>query len=261
MTSFVQSSPLSADALADYRRDGYLVVRGVFSPARIDLLRAEAERLLTHGDLIDSANLRCRWQNHVETGECLFECFDPVVDISPVCAEVAHDRAIIERLSAIYDDRARLFKDKLIFKPPGAKGYALHQDYIGWRDFPCSFVTVQVAIDSADADNGATEVFPGYHRQGYLSPEDGEYHEVPLEKVDLSRGVKLDLEPGDMAVFGCFTPHRSQPNRSGRWRRQLYLSYNADADGGERRAGHYEEFHGWLRKKYAEHGKREVYFR
>ena len=261
MTSDVESTPLSAEALAAYRRDGYLVLRNVFSPAQIDALSGEADRLLQRSDLIDTANLRCRWQNHIETGQCLFECFDPVIDLGPVCGEVAHDKAIVEPLSAIYEDRARLFKDKLIFKPPGAKGYALHQDYIGWRDFPRTFITVLVAIDAADADNGATEVFPGYHHEGYLSPEDDDYHEVPAEKVNLSRGVKLELEPGDIAIFGCFTPHRSSPNRSGRWRRQLYLSYNAEHDGGERRAQHYAEFHGWLRKKYAEHGKQEVYFR
>jgi ectoine hydroxylase-related dioxygenase (phytanoyl-CoA dioxygenase family) len=119
---------------------------------------------------------------------------------------------------------------------------------------------VQVAIDAADVDNGATEVFPGCHKAGYLSPLDGEYHDVPLEKVDLSQGIKLALRPGDVAIFGCFTPHRSAPNRSDRWRRQLYLSYNSKADGGERRDAHYREFHAWLRKKYAEYGKTEVYF-
>ena len=42
-----------------------------------------------------------------------------------------------------------LFKDKLIFKRPGALGYGLHQDYIAWKSFPESFVTVIVAIDPA----------------------------------------------------------------------------------------------------------------
>ena len=59
----------------------------------------------------------------------------------------------------------------MIFKPPGATGYQLHQDYIGWREFPESFITVIVAIDPTDATNGATEVFPGYHRQGISRPK------------------------------------------------------------------------------------------
>jgi hypothetical protein len=87
------------------------------------------------------------------------------------------------------------------------------------------------------------------------------YHELPLEKVDESRGVKLDLRPGDIAMFGAFTPHRSAPNRSDRWRRQLYLSYNADSDGGDQRDRHYHEFHAWLKDRYAEYGKTETWFK
>ena len=53
----------------------------------------------------------------------------------------------------------------------------------------------------------------------------------------------------------------SPPNRSERWRRQLYLSYNKLSDGGRQRTRHYEEFHRWLRVKYAEYGKTDLYFR
>ena len=86
------------------------------------------------------------------------------------------------------------------------------------------------------------------------------YHSIPLGVVDEGRAVPLALAPGDVAVFGCFTPHDSAPNRSGRWRRQLYLSYNAASDGGDRRTAHYREFHAWLRERYAEYGKHNVYF-
>jgi ectoine hydroxylase-related dioxygenase (phytanoyl-CoA dioxygenase family) len=103
-------------------------------------------------------------------------------------------------------------------------------------------------------------VFPGHHRNGPLSPQDGDYHELPLSLVDESRGVKLVLEPGDVAIFDGFTPHRSAPNRSSGPRRQLYLSYNATSDGGQQRAAHYRQFHRFLRRKYAEHGIVDTYF-
>ena len=164
-------------------------------------------------------------------------------------------------LAALYGEPACLFKDKLIFKPPGALGYAMHQDYISWPTFPRSFVTAIVAIDASDASNGATEVFPGYHTRGTLVPEDGMYHEVPLDLIDLSKGVMLDLQPGDVAVFSGFTPHRSSPNRSGESRRLLYLSYNSDRDGGDQRAAHYKEYEGWLKDRYAEYGKTNTFFR
>ncbi len=164
-------------------------------------------------------------------------------------------------LGCIYGEEACLFKDKLIFKPPGARGYDLHQDYIGWKAFPRSFVTVLISIDPSGIDNGCTEVFPDCHLRGYLSPEDGDYHSLSSDMFAGLPSVPLELEPGDVAVFGCFTPHRSAPNQSDRWRRQLYLSYNAVSDGGRRRDAHYREFHAWLKVKYAEYGKTNVYFR
>jgi len=164
-------------------------------------------------------------------------------------------------LAARYGEEACLYKNKRIYKPPGAKGYGLHKDWIAWPGFPHSFLTVLVPFDRADADNGCTIVFPGYHKKGSLSPEDGHYHELSRELIDESRGVPLELEPGDLAIFGGFTPHCSAPNRSDRWRRQLYLSYNKLSDGGRQRERHYEEFHCWLRVKYAEYGKTNLFFR
>jgi ectoine hydroxylase-related dioxygenase (phytanoyl-CoA dioxygenase family) len=154
-----------------------------------------------------------------------------------------------------------LSKDKLIFKPPGALGYARHQDYISWRSFPTTFLTVIVAIDPSGADNGATEVFPVYYQRGCLTARDGMYHELSPDMVDLSRGVMLNLQPGDIALFSGYTPHRSASNRSQQFRRLLYLSYNASSDGGEQREKHYAEFHQWLKDRYAEYGKTNTFFR
>ena len=254
------SRGLAPEQIAGYRQNGYLVLPGVFTRDEIGAVADEAAALVNRQDLIDVQNLRCRWQPNESGGPCLFETFDPVVDIAPRCAALAADGRIVDVLAALYDDEACLFKDKLIFKPPGAQGYGLHQDYIAWKNFPRSFITVLVAIDGAARDNGCTEVFPGYHRQGCLSVEDGQYHELPAGVVDERRATPLELRPGDIALFGCFTPHRSSPNRSRRWRRQLYLSYNSRRDGGGLRTTHYREFHDWLRVKYADHGKANARF-
>ncbi len=244
-----------------YRRDGFIVVRSLFDPSQMADASDEADRMLAdHQHLKSVRNLRCRWQTNVFTGECTFETFDPIVDIAPVCRRLALDAQLLTLLGDLYGEPACLFKDKLIYKPPGVKGYGLHQDWIAWKDFPQSFLTVLIPFDSADESNGCTVVYPGYHHEGSLTPGDGQYHELSEETVDESRGVPLLLEPGDVAIFGGFTPHRSDPNRSARWRRQLYLSYNAFSDGGEQRERHYRDFHAWLRQKYAEHGKPDTYF-
>ena len=246
----------------DFRRDGFVVIRSLFPPILMRQAIEEAERLLDdHKDLIDKQNIRCRWQDNVFTGECTFETFDPVIDLSTLCRDLALNPRLLEALADVFGEPACLFKDKLIYKPPGVKGYGLHQDWIAWKGFPRSFLTVLIAFDAAGRDNGCTIVYRGYHQNGTMSEEDGNYHDLPATCVDESRAVPLLLDPGDVAIFDGFTPHRSDPNVSALWRRQLYLSYNKQSDGGEQRDKHYREFHAWLRVKYAEYGKTGTYFK
>ncbi len=260
LTGLPRSSRLPADVRRTYEESGFVVLRGVFSDDEMARLSSAADRLVARTDLVDKQNLRCRFQGNCAGGECLFETFDPVIDLCPTIRDFAVDPRILDLLAELYGEAACLFKDKLIFKPPGAMGYGLHQDYIAWPGFPRSFLTVLLPLDATNARNGGTEVFAGLHRQGPLSPEDGEYHELTEEVVRDAPGLLLELEPGDLAVFGGFVPHRSAPNHSDGWRRQLYLSYNAASDGGDQRAAHYREFHRFLRRKYAEYGLTDTYF-
>jgi hypothetical protein len=255
-------SVVGADQLQRWRDDGFLVLPGFFSADRIAAVADEVDELLRrHSSLINVNNLRCRFLTNVRTDECQFECFDPVIDLSLGCHRLALDSKLLAVLGALHGEEACLFKDKLIYKPPGVKGYDLHQDFISWPDFPRSFTTVVIPFDRVDRENGCTEVFPGYHAAGLLTPEDGEFHLLPEQAVDDSRAVPLILDPGDIAIFTAFTPHRSAPNRSGRWRRQFFPSYNKLSDGGHQRPKHYEDFQRWLRGKYAAYGKTDTYFR
>lgn len=253
-------SAKTTELAREFHAEGFVVVRQVFTPVEIGELEVEARRLAERTDLTDTNNLRCRWQEDITTGACLFDAFDPVIDLSPLCARVALDERLLTLVSAIYGEPGHLFKDKLIFKRPGASGYGLHQDYIAWPTFPRSFLTAVVAIDPADATSGCIEVFPRVHDRGLLTPADGNYHEIPPEALADCESVKLQLAPGDVALFGAFTPHRSGSNRSRASRRQLYLSYNAASDGGDYRETHYREFQAWLLDRYAEYGLTEVYF-
>jgi ectoine hydroxylase-related dioxygenase (phytanoyl-CoA dioxygenase family) len=243
-------------------RDGFVIARGLFDPAEIADASADADRVRAeHAKLVNTRNIRCRWQDNVFTGECQFDAFDPIIDLSTPCKRLAYDRRLFDLLADLYGEPACLFKDKLIYKLPGAKGYGLHQDWIAWGPtFPRSFLSLLVPLDAADEENGCTLVYPGCHHAGPLTPTDGNYRELPADAVDEATAVPLVLEPGDVAVFGGFTPHRSNPNLSDRPRRQLYFSYTKQSDGGELREQHYQDFHEWLKKKYAEHGKTETYF-
>ncbi|HEY7423387.1 MAG TPA: phytanoyl-CoA dioxygenase family protein [Gemmataceae bacterium] len=261
LTDAPSGAVLSVEQLRAWRDNGFLVLRDFFSLEDIAEAAAEADELLVrHRAIIDVNNMRTRFQPNIFTGEEQFECFDPVIDLSLACHRLALDPRLLAAVGDLYGEEACLFKDKLIYKSPGTKGHELHQDYPPWPSFPRSFLTVLIPFDRTDPDNGCTEVFPGYHVNGLMSPPDRYYYPMPPGLVDESRGVCLVLEPGDIALFDGFTPHRSAPNRSDRWRRQFFPSYNRVSEGGHQRPQHYEEFHRRMRERYAPLGRTGLYY-
>lgn len=253
--------PLTPRERETYLRDGYLILRGLFSADRIADAARETEALLSREDLKSKQNIRARWQYHCETSEQVFELFDPIIDIAPRCRALAEDPALLGALEVLLGEPVHLIKDKLIYKPSGTYGYPLHQDYIAWTGFPTSFTTAVIALDASTAENGWIEVFPGAHAQGNLSDPDGNFHVLEEEQLAGIGPVPLDLAPGDVALYGGYMPHRSAPNRSASQRRHLLISYNAASDGGEQRAGHYQAFHHYLRSVYGAMGMGDLFFK
>lgn len=256
-----ETRALAESQVEFYEREGYLVLRGLFEPHEVAALAADVERIgRERADLIDANNLRVRFKQHHATGETLFEVFDPIADLSPVARAICRDPRILDVLHDLYGEPAELFKEKLIYKPPGAIGATLHQDWIAWPGFPESFLTVLLAIDPFTAESGATEVFPRVHTGGCLSPKDGHHHYVELTDLP-TEPVPLLLDPGDIAIFTCFTPHRSAPNHTGSTRRGYFISYNARSDGGDQYEKHYREFHAWLKAKTPPEKQPHLFFR
>ena len=252
---------ITSEQVQAYHDDGFLVLRNVFSKDQVASLGEEGDRIAReHADLIDQKNMRVRFRPHVETGVPVFEVFDPIADLSPHANKIARDPYLLRILNDIYGEPAELFKEKLIYKPSGAAGATLHQDWISWPGFPESFLTVLVAINSFTHENGATEVYPGLHKDGYLSARDGQHHVLPEDSL-MATPVTLLLEPGDIAIFGCFTPHKSAPNTSPTSRRGYFVSYNATSDGGYQYPKHYREYHDWIRAKSPVEVRDQLFFR
>jgi 2-aminoethylphosphonate dioxygenase len=244
-----------------YQDDGYVVLPGLFPRDRVALLGQEADQIAkSMAGVLDTKNLRTRWKSHIETGEQVLEVLDPFLDLSSLAGEFVDSPAILNVLHDLYGEPAELFKDKMIYKPAGALGATLHQDWIGWPGFPETFLTVLVAIDEFNSESGATEVFSGIHKAGYLSPKDGQHYHLDADKLN-GPAIPLLLEPGDVAIFGCFTPHRSAPNLSRQSRRGYFISYNAQSDGGNQYSKHYAEFHDWIRSRVPIQAQSQLYFK
>ena len=241
---------LDSTEVNEYHEKGFLILREVFQPAEIETYRQEAELIVGRAlslsrefQLEPKYNLRFEMLADDQPWK-----IDPFVSISPLFSALVRDRRLMDRLACLYDGyEAVLFKDKLIFKPPDSHGNGLHQDYNWWQGFPHSLLTVSVALDASTKENGCTELWTGHH-QGFLhEPGSLDKTQIDPERLANEARVYVELEPGDMAIFTCFTPHAAAANTSDSARRMLFLSYNDSRDG-EHYAAHYEHFR-WYRTR------------
>ena len=122
-------------------------------------------------------------------------------------------------------DNAILFKEKINFKYPGGDGFKAHQDQqAGWGKYINFFITVMIAVDESQIENGCIEIAAGQHKNGLIG-EEWKPLENDLEYKD------FPTKPGDIIFFDSYVPHRSSPNMSNRPRRSIFVTYNRKSDG------------------------------
>ena len=251
MSNTTQTSRLRDEYLAQ----GYVVIRGMFSSVEMGQTRAEFDRLFADPDILREDSLRSASRRSLLTGKVL-DRLDPVIDLSPQLKELTADPRLISAVNDVLGEPALLFKDKAIMKPPGAYGYSVHQDYTNWQELPVPpehLLSALLAIDDANAENGALEVYPGLHHKhlrpaekpsDIFNPSAGL---VPDEMLDGHQSVMVEVKSGDVVLFSSLAPHLSGPNRSERKRRTLFLSYSS-ARFGDVYDRYYENFYGYLKK-------------
>lgn len=114
-------------------------------------------------------------------------------------------------------------------KPPGARGFALHSDTGYLSTEPPELAGAFIAVDDADAENGALSVVRGSHRL-----TDVERREIPTDEFIFpvefippagSECVLAPMKAGDVLLFHGNSLHGSLPNRTDRWRRAFICHY------------------------------------
>ncbi len=239
---------LNASQLEQFQRDGYLRVRGMYSPAEIAQISEWTDELAQRGEemgktmmyfessQLDGCRILCRIENFVPFHEGFRQWITA--------------RRLHHAVCQLLDAPAVLFKDKINFKLPGGDGFKPHQDVqAGWNEFADIHITAMVAIDATNEQNGSLEMIAGLHDKGILGPmwaplTDADTGYLPYHPVHCA--------PGDAVFFDSFAPHRSSPNRSGQARRVLYITYNRAAAGDSR-----ERYYAEKRKNYPPDAERD----
>jgi hypothetical protein len=229
MTIFAGTAADLDAAVAHFRANGWVAIDALDPdtvarlPGWIDEIAALSDGVdgvLQHFEGTDSGPLLCRSENFVPVHGALRRL---------LCTG-----ALVQVASALLGEPAVLYKEKVNYKLPGGAGYSAHQDAPAYPMIE-RHVSAMVAIDDADASNGALEVVSGCFATILPLDERG----CIAEEVTAALGWEVvPVHAGQTLWFHSRTPHRSGPNRSPFPRRALYPTYNAASEG-DRRAEYY----------------------
>ena len=249
----IEESALNA-ALAQYRAEGYAVLRQLFAARELAEIAAAFDRQwaegMRHRASFRHGNLLYRLGKDAALGKILRLVQWPSY-VDPVLEGVRRDPRLLAILAPLLGRDIKQIINQLHWKPPGAAAaeYAFHQDArfrrprAAYRNLATSYVQTGLAIDAHRRGNGAMRVYPGSHVVGEkeLAGTAPVLDQAMAEErlaaagLDPTRLVDLELEPGDVALWNVYTIHGSGPNTTVGDRRFYLNGYvrASDCDRGE----------------------------
>ena len=220
-------SLLTPDQISDYERDGFIIVRGLFSSEETGLLAETAradnamDKSASSMDDGEGNAVRLALWNH--PGDGIYGMF-------------ARCRKLVDRVEGLLDDEAYHYHSKMVLKDAKVGGaWAWHQDYGYWYQngvlFP-NLCSVMIAVDGATEENGCMQVLKGSHKLGRINHIlSGDQAGADLERVEEAKKrlelVHVTMSPGDALFFHSNLLHCSAANNSDHPRWAMICCYNA----------------------------------
>ena len=218
---------ISNEQISQFDHDGFLLCRGLFDAAEIELLRRSAKEDKALDDHSfgradgEGGTVRLSLWNH--PGQGVYGAF-------------ARCERLVGTVELLLRDEAYHYHSKMIMKDARVGGaWAWHQDYGYWYGngvLTPNLVSAFIAVDPATQANGCLQVIRGSHHCGRIHHQlTGEQAGADPERVAeiLKRNelVYVEMQPGDVLFFHSNLLHRSDQNRSEHPRWSMICCYNA----------------------------------
>ena len=204
--------PVPAHHISQFQAQGYTIARGLFSQEEVEwwrehFLRINHERRVDSDHIADPTDPLALYprvmQPHRFDQDSLNWMIDPRLN---------------EWMTAILGREPYAVQTMFYFKPPGARGQALHQDQFYLRVDPGTCLAAWMAVDRCDEENGCLRVVPGTHNTPVLCTVDADtdisFTDVTVELPEGFAPAPLIMEPGDVLFFNGQLVHGSYPNSS-----------------------------------------------
>lgn len=242
-----------AEQIEAYRRDGYAIVRGLFSMEEVRAIAAAADQIeaegVRHGRSFRHGNLFYNVAAD-ESGAPQVRMVQWPAYHQPVLNSVRLDPRMARLLEPLLGRDLKQIINQIHWKGPGGGSeFAWHQDCQfrlpaeAYRNLGDSYVQTGLAIDPHRSESGCMRFIPRSHAKGDLrlaTPQ--EVLGIAMDDDILARAglsaeetIEVALDPGDVALWSPFLVHGSGINRSGHKRRLYVNGYvrAEDCDRGE----------------------------
>jgi ectoine hydroxylase len=221
---------ISDSAVAEYNRDGYVLIPAMLDAVEIGLL----SRAAREDRVLDQKSFQ---KGDGEGGLIRLSLWNHPTDT--LYGMIARSKSIVESAEKILGDEAYHYHSKMIMKDARVGGaWTWHQDYGYWYQngvLSPNLTSAYIAVDPATRENGCLQVIRGSHTLGRIehtltgdqAGADPERVERILERYEL---VHMEMSPGDILFFHANMLHRSDQNRSDNPRWSMICCYNAKSN-------------------------------
>jgi ectoine hydroxylase-related dioxygenase (phytanoyl-CoA dioxygenase family) len=222
----VNRDPLRAirtEEVEAFRRDGVVVLRGLFDDEWVEALRQATASVVEHPTSMaidhDAKTGKFFSAIYVWRENEVFRRWACESPVAPVCAELMGSRT------------ARVYHDHLLVKEPGTDAPTpWHQDQPYFRVNGQQLASLWIALDSVNPESGGVHYVKGSHRWGWFDPnvfkpgQEATDEFPPAPDIENNRDkyeiLTWDLEPGDCTVHQGLTFHGGYANTSTERRRR-----------------------------------------
>jgi ectoine hydroxylase-related dioxygenase (phytanoyl-CoA dioxygenase family) len=229
MTSGLRA--ITSEQLRQFETEGYLIVKGLYQPEHLTEIETTLEQI-SHRTIPDyfepdftatddplKRYPRVKRPHRFDQTSKKYMLHPPVLDV----------------LRDLFGEEPLGCSSLFFFKPPGARGQALHQDNFYLLAEPGTSIAAWMAIDAADEENGAMMVVPQTNNYDIVCPDEADekesftmhYVKPPKDR----KPIPAIMDKGDVLFFNGNLIHGSYRNRSkDRFRRSFICHYvNASA--------------------------------
>ncbi len=227
---------LTHEEIAQYRREGWVLLRGLLGPHTIEACKQALTGLATGAIPRRETSLMFEtgFENAAKTPERCENFIRKYMDFTedaPALKAAANSRRLHACLDQLLGQGRLLFQEMALVKPPRiGSEKPWHQDasYFRLTD-PSLIVGVWIALDSALPMNGCMELVPGTHLEGgvpHVHENDFNRCRIIPGKLRANERIPISMEPGDALVFHSLLHHYTAPNTSDMRRRAVQYHYH-----------------------------------